>query len=134
MNATRRMQFVRFVVAAGLSVPVNVGTRILLSRVMPFEAAVALAHVAGMLTAWALTRLFVFAPSGRTAASELGRFALVNLWSLVQTWVVSVALVRWVFPALDMRTQPELIAHLAGLLLTAVTSYWAHRRWSFARS
>jgi hypothetical protein len=33
-------QFIRFVIAAGLSVPVNLGTRILFSQVMPYEIAI----------------------------------------------------------------------------------------------
>ena len=91
-----RTRFLRFLVAAGLSVPVNLGTRILFSRVMPYEIALVLSHLCGMLTAYALTRLFVFERSGRSAASELTRFAMVNGVSVVQTWIVAVGLVRLV--------------------------------------
>ncbi len=129
-----RWQFVRFVAAAGLSVPVNLGARILFSRQLPYEVAIVLSHACGMVTAYVLTRLFVFARSGRSTASELGRFALVNVVSATQTWLVAVGLVRIAFPAIGFETQPELVAHVVALGLASVTSFYAHRLYSFARS
>ena len=126
-------QFIRFVVAAGLSVPVNLGTRILFSQAMPYEIAIVLSHGCGMLTAYALTRLFVFERSGRSAPSELGRFAVVNAVSVVQTWIVAVALVRIVFPRVGFATEPELVAHAVGLACASVTSYLGHRHYSVGK-
>jgi len=126
-------QFLRFVVAAGLSVPVNLGTRILFSQTMPYEVALVLSHGCGMLTAYALTRLFVFERSGRSAPSELGRFAAVNLLSVVQTWIVAVGLVRLVFPRIGFEHQPELVGHVIGLACASVTSYLGHRHYSFGK-
>ena len=88
-----RWRFVKFLVAAGLSVPVNLGSRVLFSRVMPYEAAVVASHLCGMLTAFLLTRTFVFERSGRRASNELARFTLVNVLSLIVTWVVAVGFV-----------------------------------------
>lgn len=130
---TRRFQFVRFVLAAGLSVPVNLGSRIVFSFWMPYEAAIVLAHVCGMLTAYALTRLFVFESSGRASHVEIARFAVVNLASVTVTWVVAVGLVRWVFPTLGFDRQPELAGHVAGLALSSISSYYGHRHFSFRR-
>ena len=128
-----RTRFVRFVVAAGLSVPVNLGARVLLSRVMPYELAIVVSHVCGMLTAFALTRAFGFDPSGRSARSELWRFTLVNLASVTQTWIVAVGLVRLLFPALGTPPAPELVAHAIGLGSASVTAYLGHGRYSFGR-
>ena len=128
-----RFQFLRFLVAAGLSVPVNLGSRLLFSRVMPYEAALVLSQVCGMLTAYALTRALVFKRSGRSARSELGRFALVNVYSGLQTWVVAVGLVRIVFPWLGFRFAPEFVGQVTGLALSAVTSFFAHRAYSFEK-
>jgi putative flippase GtrA len=124
-------QFVRFVLAAGASVPVNLGARVLLSRWVPYEVALLLSHVVGMLTAWTLTRLFVFDASGRSAGSELARFAIVNVVSVAVTWCVSVGLVRHVFPTLQFAWHPELVAHLIGLGVASVTSFIGHKRFSF---
>lgn len=127
-------QFPRFVLASGLSVPVNLGSRLLFSRVVDFEVAIVLSHICGMLTAYALNRLFVFAPTGRSWASELSRFALVNVFSALQTWVVAVGLLRIVFPWIGWHHAPELVAHLTALATSAVTSFFGHRLFSFARS
>lgn len=128
---TEARQFVRFVLAAGASVPVNLGARVLLSNWVPFEVALLLSHGVGMLTAYTLTRLFVFEASGRSTRSELGRFAVVNIVSAAVTWCVSVGLVRVVFPILQFAHQPELIGHLLGLGAASITSFVGHKRFSF---
>jgi len=129
-----RWQFVRFVVAAGLSVPVNIGSRILLSHFLPYEIAIVLSHICGMLVAYVLTRLFVFERSGRGTGSELGRFAVINVVSAAQTWLVAVGLVRLVFPAFAFETEPELVAHVVALALASATSFYGHRRYSFHKA
>jgi putative flippase GtrA len=135
MTAVRaaQWQFVRFVIAAGLSVPVNLGARVLLSRVMTYEIAIVLSHLCGMLTAYVLIRSFVFEPSGRRPSSELTRFTLVNVVSLVVTWVVAVGLLRVVFPRIGFTTAPEFVAHVLGLGVATFTSFYGHRRYSFGR-
>ena len=100
-----RQQFLKFLVAGGLSVPVNLGSRHLLSFIMPYEAAVVV----------------------------LARFTIVNVLSLIVTWVVAVGLVRIVFPRVGFDTYPELVAHIAGLGIASFTSFYGHRRYSFGR-
>ena len=124
--------FGRFLLAGGLAAGVNVGMRYALNFVMSFEWAVAAAYLCGMLTAYLLARAFVFASSGRTNASALGRFAVVNVGALVIVWMVSVVLARAVFPALAFAWHANDIAHVSGVCATAVTSYLAHKHWSFA--
>jgi putative flippase GtrA len=129
----RRFQFIRFLVAAGLSVPVNLASRVLFSHWMPYELAIVLAHVCGMLTAYALTRLFVFEPSGRPGHVEVARFTVVNLVSVTITWLVAVGLVRYVFPTVGFDRQPELVGHVAGLVVSSISSFYGHRHYSFGR-
>jgi len=130
----RHRQFLLFVLAAGASVPVNIGARILFSSWMRFEAAVFLSHIVGMVTAYGLTKLLVFEKTGRNVASELGRFAVVNVISVAQTWLVSVGLLYWVFPWLGFNRQPELVAHVLGLGLASLTSFVGHSRYSFQKA
>lgn len=125
------MKYVRFVIAAGLSVPFNVASRVLFSIVLPFEIALILAHMVGMLVAYVLTRTFVFRSSLSRKSEELMRFAIVNIVSLLQTWVVAIALLRLVFPYLSFATYPELCAHVIGLSTASVTSFFGHRMFSF---
>lgn len=123
--------FARFVVTGGIAAGVNILSRILLSPVMPYEAAIVAAYLFGMMTAYVLARLFVFEKSGRRVNSELLRFGLVNLIALAQVWLVSVGLDRWVFPMVGFRWHAETIAHVAGVASPVVTSYYGHKLFSF---
>ena len=100
---------------------------------MPYEAAVVVSHLCGMLTAFLLTRSFVFGRSHRRVSNELARFTAVNLVSLSVTWVVAVGLLRIVFPRVGFDIYPELVAHIAGLGIASFTSFYGHRRYSFGR-
>ena len=115
----------------GIAAAVNLGSRYLLNRFMSFEAAVAIAYLFGMTTAYVLAKLFVFAKSGRSVASEFRRFAIVNIFALMLVWTISVGLARYVFPAIGFVWHAEDLAHLIGVLAPAVTSYFAHRIYTF---
>jgi putative flippase GtrA len=127
--------YLQFVVAAGASVPFNLGARVLFSNFVPFEIAVAGSHVVGMIVAFTLTRLFVFGRSQRRISSEFGRFVLVNIGSLCVTWVVSSTLLRLIFPMIGVAVSgySEFAAHVAGLGIASVTSFFGHRDFSFRR-
>lgn len=124
-------EFIRFVLAGGLAAVANIASRWLLSSTMPFEAAIVVAYVIGMITAFILTRHFVFDRSERHVKSEALRFVLVNLLALAQVWIVSVALVEWVFPMIGLVWQAELIAHVIGVLSPVVVSYFGHKHFTF---
>ena len=125
-------EFGRFLLTGGVAAGANVVSRWLLSHAMVYEIAVVLAYLVGMVTAYLLSRAFVFARSGRTVADEALRFALVNAVALVQVWAVSVGLARLVFPAIGFGWHAEDIAHLIGVAIPAVTSYFGHRHFSFS--
>ncbi|MGF1446361.1 MAG: GtrA family protein [Pikeienuella sp.] len=124
-------RFLRFLFFGGVSALANILARVAFSRVMPFEAAVAAAHLVGMAVAYTSFRLFVFAPTGRSMRAEVTGFVLVNLWSLAQIWVVSVGLYRLAFPAFGWTWQAALIAHSIGVGTTAVTSFLGHKYLTF---
>lgn len=127
------LQFLKFLVTGGIAALVNLLSRYALNHVMSFEAAVVAAYLLGMATAYLLARHFVFDASGRSVASEVRRFVLVNLVALGFVWVISVGLARVVFPAIGMTWHADDIAHLIGVLAPAVTSYIGHRFYTFAR-
>jgi putative flippase GtrA len=125
-------EFARFLLTGGVAAGVNVVSRWALSHAMVYEAAVAVAYLFGMATAYGLSRAFVFERSGRTMANEAVRFAIVNVAALAQVWVVSVGLARLVFPAVGFTWHAEDVAHLIGVVVPAVTSYFGHRHFSFS--
>jgi putative flippase GtrA len=126
--------FARFLITGGIAAGVNVLSRLALSLAMPFEAAIVVAYVIGMTTAWALARLFVFEPTGRGATGEYLRFGLVNVVALAQVWLVSVGLSRLVFPEIGFDWNAELVAHLIGVASPVATSYYGHKLFTFRRS
>src|SRR5215203_3983822 len=106
-------------------------SRFILSLSVPFEAAVVIAYLFGMLTAFCLWRQFVFARSQRHIGNEAIRFVLVNLVALVQVWVVSVGLAVLMFPRIGLVWQADLIAHVIGVLSPTITSYFGHKYITF---
>ena len=134
-NRLRRPEtsrFVAFLLTGGVAAGVNVASRVVFGLALPYGAAVALAYLVGMTTAFALARIFVFAGSGRSIHVEYGRFALVNVAALVQVLAVSVGLAELIFPALHFTWNADLIAHVIGVLSPVVASYQGHKRFSFA--
>ena len=127
------LRFLKFLVTGGIAALVNLLSRYALNRLMPFEVAVVVAYLLGMATAYLLARRFVFDASGRSVASEVRRFVLVNIVALGFVWAISVGLARIVFPAIAFTWHADDIAHLVGVLAPAVTSYVGHRFYTFAR-
>jgi putative flippase GtrA len=124
-------EFIKFALAGGVAAAVNILSRWLLSSFLRFEIAVVIAYMIGMVTAFVLTRHFVFERSGRHVRSEVMRFVLVNLVALVQVWIVSVGLAEWVFPWIGLVWQKDLIAHTIGVLSPIATSYVGHKKFTF---
>ena len=131
-----RERFIWFVAAGGISSLANVASRWLLNQAVSYEFAVALAYLVGMTVAFMLMRRFVFGGAGgaQAAGAQAVRFIMVNVGSLAQVWIISVGLARGVFPAVGFHWYAEAIAHIAGLGSLTVTSYIAHKRFSFAAS
>ncbi len=133
LNRLRRSEFARFLATGGVAAGVNLVTRYFFSMVMDYGWAVVAAYLCGMTTAWALSRLFVFAASGRPPAEEYTRFALVNVAAAAQVWVISVGLAEHVFPWIGFTFHPYETAHLIGVVAPVFTSYFGHKHFSFAR-
>ena len=125
-------QFARFLAAGGIAAAVNILSRIALNLMMSYEAAIVVAYLCGMITAYVLSKLLVFAPSGRTIHHEFLRFTIVNLVALAQVWIVSVGLARIIFPVIGFAWHAETLAHIVGVAVPTITSYLGHRYFSFA--
>lgn len=124
-------QFLRFLLVSGFAAIVNFGTRILFSLALPLTLAVVLAFLVGMSTAFALNRKFVFASVPTPAGVQAMWFVLVNLAALVQTLIVTLVLAHWLLPLMGIVTLRESLAHAAGIIAPAVTSYLLHKKLTF---
>lgn len=127
---TRR--FLAFIVTGGVAACVNFGSRFLYALWLSFSVSVVFAYLTGMLTAYVLARLFVFRTTQLSTATSALRFAIVNAAALLQTWLVSVGLYRYIFPYFGVTHGAAELAHAVGIIVPVFTSYLGHSRWSFA--
>jgi putative flippase GtrA len=126
-------QFLRFVLAGGIAAAANYGSRFGFSLWLPYPVAITMAYLVGMAVAFALMRQYVFQGQGQPLLPQVVKFGLVNVMALLQTLVVSLALARWVLPALGMTRGVEAIAHLVGVVVPVFTSFVGHRHGTFRR-
>jgi putative flippase GtrA len=126
-------QFFRFLVAGGIAACVNFGSRFALSLALPYPAAICLAYLAGMVTAFLLNRQFVFPEGNESTTRQALWFTAVNALALLQTLAISLLLARWVLPAIGWPLDVEASAHAVGVAVPIVTSYFGHRHLSFRR-
>lgn len=131
IGAFRSRQFLVFLLTGGIAAAVNFGSRILYNQWMGFSAAIVLAYITGMVTAFVLARLFVFRNSQRALHQSALYFVLVNGVAVLQTWAISLLLADWLLPALGVHQYVHELAHAAGVVVPVFTSYLGHKHLSF---
>ena len=123
--------FLLFLLTGGFAAAVNWSSRILYNIWMPYSAAIVVAYITGMITAFVLAKLFVFTNSNQSTARSVFFFTLVNLVAVLQTWAVSVGLAYYLLPRMGISWHVRDIAHAVGVAIPVFTSYVGHKRWSF---
>lgn len=127
-----RREFLSFVAIGGFAAGVNFLSRFPIDYFTSFELAVVLAYAIAMTTAFLLNRAFVFKAADGPWLRQYWRFFLVNMLALAQVFAITVGLARLVFPAIGFTWHAEAVAHAIGLASPILTSYWAHKLYSFA--
>lgn len=127
-----RSEFIAFLFVGGFSAAVNVIARYILNFWMSYDAAIVIAYLFGMITAFTLSRALVFshAKAGDGRAQFL-RFALVNVAAVLQVYAISKGLAEYAFPKLGFTWYAHDIAHCIGVVIPALTSYFGHKWFSF---
>ncbi|MYL85204.1 GtrA family protein [Desulfovibrio aerotolerans] len=127
-------EFILFAISGGLAALVNIGSRMLLSLVLPYAGAICVAYVLGMLSAFLLFKFFVFrAKRSARTGSEVFYFLLVNAISLLLTLGISIGLAEVVFPWLQFTFHAHDIAHIIGVLSPVLLSYVGHKYLTFRK-
>ncbi len=127
-------QFLKFLFAGGIAACVNFGSRFIYNQWMGFSAAVVLAYITGMITAFILAKYFVFRQSQMPLQYSVLRFLLINLLAVAQTLVVSLALLFYVLRWLDITMMAKEIAHAIGIIVPLFSSFIGHKYWSFSEN
>ncbi len=127
-------RFVSFLICGGVAALVNIVSRWFFYRFMPYWAAIVLAYFIGMLIAFTLFKFVVFNSSAsKRTPNEVLWYTLVNVLALAQTFLVSIGLADYVFPALNMTFYPRDTAHIIGVGVPVVSSYLGPRRFTFRK-
>lgn len=125
-------QFIMFVLCGGIAAVVNIVVRMILSLLFPYSVAIVIAYSIGMITAFFLNRTFVFQKTTQKTNRQAFYFITVNLLAVAQTLVISLLLVKVIFPLVNYTFQVKTIAHSIGVVVPVFTSYIGHKYWSFA--
>lgn len=124
-------QFLLFLLSGGSAASLNWASRFLFSLWMPFEFAVVAAFFVGLISGFMMMRLYVFDGKEKPVMPQASKYALINMFALAQTLIISVVLARWALPALGVVDHAEALAHLVGVLVPVVTSYFGHKYLTF---
>ncbi len=124
-------EFLRFLLAGGIAAGANFGSRFVFSIYFSFGMAVFLAYLVGMLVAFLLMRGQVFNARQGPLVAQMAKFVGVNILAVLQTLAISLVLARWMLPEFGILDHAEAVAHLIGVLVPVVTSYFAHKFWPF---
>lgn len=131
IQAFRSRQFVLFLFTGGVAAAANFCSRIVLSVWLNYSTAIILAYLVGMITAFVLARLFVFSESQQPIYHSALFFVLVNIFAVLQTWLVSIVLAIHLLPWLGVVRFTQEIAHAIGVVVPVFSSYIGHKRFSF---
>ncbi|MFG5121058.1 GtrA family protein [Methylorubrum sp. POS3] len=135
MRLAQNREILRFLLAGGLAAALNWIARILLSLVMPFEAALLLAYVIGMAAGFWLYRRFVFhGARGGSLRGQLAVFVAVNMAGAGVVLTVSAGLVAGLTPLLPQvpLALVEAFSHGVGIAVGAGANYLGHRLLTFS--
>jgi putative flippase GtrA len=124
-------RFIAYLLAGGVAALSNWSSRFLFSLWFNYPVSIVLAFIVGLISGFVLMRWLVFDGARKSAATQVPFYLLVNLLALVQTLCVSLILAKWVIPGVGLSIRPEGPAHLIGVLVPVVTSYFGHKYFTF---
>lgn len=131
LNLFSSQQFILFIFTGGTAAAVNFCSRFIYNQWFSFSVSIVLAYITGMITAYLLARAFVFKASKQAVSKSILFFILINIFAVLQTWLISMWLAYQVLPALNVVEYTHEIAHAVGIVIPVFTSYIGHKRYSF---
>jgi len=124
-------QFFLFILTGGFAAAANFVSRIILNYWFDFSTSIFLAYIIGMITAFTLSKIFVFKDGRQSLHNSVVFFILVNVLAVLQTWAITMIMEYYLLPWLKVTSYTKEISHAFGVMVPVVTSYIGHKRWSF---
>jgi len=126
-----KKEFLKFLIAGGIAACANFGSRFIFSMFLDYAYAVFFAYLVGMLVAFVLMRDHVFNASNGALALQVSKFIGVNILAVAQTLAISLLLAPVLVQLVGNIDNAEALAHLVGVLVPVVTSYFGHKFLTF---
>lgn len=124
-------EFLRFLGVGGIAALANLVSRYFLDFFLPFEVAVVLAYLVGMVVGFFLFQRMLFGGKG-VEARRVMRFIWVNIFGATLAWAVSSIMARIILPAIGWEWHMFEVAHLFGVAAPAISSYFLHKHYTYA--
>ena len=131
VNRFLSSQLILFLISGGLAAIVNFASRIIFNQWLSFSISIVISYIIGMIIAFILFRLFVFNNRKRPVGRSVLLFAVVNIFAVTQTWIVSMSMAMYALPAMGVQLWVPEIAHAVGVVVPVFTSYFGHKHFSF---
>lgn len=124
-------QFFSFILAGGIAGIVNFLSRIFYNQYINFSSSIIFAYITGMITAFTLSKKFVFKDSKQTMHNSIIYFIAINILAISQTYFLSILIACYIFPFLEIDYMKNEISHSIGIVFPIFTSYFGHKHFSF---
>ena len=131
MSKASHTEFFQFLFVGGIAAGINFISRIGFNEFFSYRISIVLAYIIGMIVAFTLFKHYVFEKSKLHYSQEIKNFTIVNIFGIIQVWVISVGLAEYLFPSISFTFYPNEVAHFIGLGVPAISSYFGHKYFSF---
>ena len=124
-------QIYKFLLAGGLAAFINILSRTIFSNFFSYEISIIFAFILGLTTAFLLMRKYVFDLKKKLIFNQIIRFLIINVITLFQTLFITISL-KFVLNIFFINLGLiEFIAHVIGVSFPVLTSYFAHKYYTF---
>lgn len=124
-------EFYRFVFTGGIAALVNFTSRIILNLYFTYSTSIVIAYLFGMLTAFILSKKYVFKPSSHFVLMSFFYFSVVNILAVLQTWLLAMSFNYHILPYFGIISYTRELSHMVGIVIPVFTSYYGHKYLSF---
>ncbi len=124
-------QVFKFLLVGGFAAFANISSRIIFSNFFSYKLSIIFSFLIGLTTAFLLMRNYVFVFKKNLIYLQIQRFIFINLLNLIQIFFISLGLNFLLSLIINNVELVELISHIVGVLFPGITSYFAHKHFTF---
>ena len=124
-------EFIKFILAGGFAAFANIGSRIFFSIFFPYNLSIVFSFFVGLSSGFLLMRKYVFVFKRNLLKSQIIRFTFINILNLFQTFFIAYSLKFLLGMMVNNIKIIELLAHIGGVSFPIITSYFAHKYFTF---